>query len=1221
MSYIVPVHRPSGARLAHKCHFLDPQTETVVVAKANRLEFYNYTPDGGLTLVHARAIYGYVIMLESIRPSSSSTDHLFVGTDRYQYFTCSWDAETKQIKTEQSYVDQGDKTLKDTRENDRVNIDPSGRYMTLELFDGIVTVIPFVQSSTKKLRRDSSALVSNVPGTLGEPIQVRTEEMDTRASAYQVQDEDSGANPRLAILWEDNQRKPQLKIRELKYTATGEQPSAELPTVAELHAELDEGVSHLIPVPLPYSGFLVLGERSIFYVDPELKQLHQQSLDDQATIWACWTKVDESRWLLADEYASLYFLMLVVQDQTVKGWRLDPLGRAAKASQLVYLDEGLVFIASHSGDSQVVQIQEQGVQTVQTFSNIAPILDVQLMDLGRATESSAQPGEFSSGQARLVTASGAWQDGSIRTVRSGVGMEELGDIGEIPLIVDMWGLSTHGKNARHDVLLLSFATETRVFKFDADAGVEEVDTFYNIELGEPTLLAVNLPDQRLLQVHDTGIRISDLDSTMSILQWKPSDQVAQLTGAAANDVYILVIEGGHTVHVFRTSTQDSHPNVSQTFEANSQISSVTIPQTQSDICVVSFSQAASVAILDVRSLQTLSTHSLGTPSIDVPRTVLLADVHEEGPPMLLVSMADGTVVTFNLDVANSSLTGMNKILLGSEPVFLKALPLTSQHGHGLVNVFASCEQPSLIYATEGRIIYSAINSDEAARVCSFDCESYPDAIAVASPTDLKLAMIDKKRTTQIQTLPVGQTVRCLTYQPRLKVFGLGCVNRTMDVDADEGPREALHSYVSLVDEVKFQEIDRHALEDDELVECITTFDSPVVADNDEEEEDDETSVLLVGTSIDSGTNGVTKDDRGRLLVFSVNSKRQKLNLLTQLTFRGAVRSLAIADGMVVVGLIKVVKLYSLQRSRKSGSKYSHKLTARATYRTSTDPLTLAVQPATASTPVTIAVGDLMKSVSILSIIPPSSSNDEEYELAEMARHYATLWTSAVAAVGEREWVAADMEGNLAMLRHNSDAYGDEAHRLEVSGEMRLGEVVNKIVPIPQTTITTSQNSINVATAAAADKGKARTGSTTSRPPQPTTTVDLTQDLGPLVRPQAFLATVEGSIYLLGAINTAYTDALLRLQAALASRVLAPGYMPWSKYRAWKTEVREADEPFRFIDGEMVESGLLNLPDAALLEVLREAGLDGSANVSADKPVSGLTVERVRAWGEELRRLY
>lgn len=1068
--------------------------------------------------------------------------------------------------------------------------------MTLELHDGIVTVVPLIQPSAKKQRRDSSALQANVPGSLGEPVPVRIEEIATRASAFLHADEESTENPCLALLWEDNQDDPQLKILEIEPGPENEPSLVELKTKAELRQadRLDKGVSHLIPVPQPYGGFLILGERSIAYTDSELHNFYPQSLGDSATIWSCWAKVDDTRWLLADDYGNLYFLMLVTRDGSmVRSWKLDELGQASKASCLVYLDEGFVFLGSHLGDSQVVRIQEGGVEVLQTFANIAPILDMQLMDLGRGSENAVQTGEFSTGQARLVSCSGAWQDGSIRSIRSGVGMEELGEIGDIPLITDMWGLST--TSSEHDILLASFATETRVFKFDADAGVEEIDSFCNIEFDRPTLLAANLPGQKLLQVSDSGLNVSDLESGMTVLSWKPADPSAKITAASVNASYVVLIESGRTAHVFQNSDSAVGPVVSRTFEANSQISDVTISQTSANICIVSFWQTASVAVLDLATLETRITQSLGVPAVDVPRAILLGRLLPGSAQTLLISMADGSVVTFAFDLATLSFSNMTRIQLGSEPVFLKALPRSVDTEHDVINVFASCEQPSLIYASEGRIIYSAINSHQAARVCPFDSAAYPGAIAVASAENLRLAMIDKTRTTQLQTLPMGATVRCLAYHSDLRLFGMGTVTRTLDTD-DDYPHEVLHSHVKLVDEVTFKDIDTFRLDDRELVECIASFQQPQSTE-DVIEAEEEDCFFIVGTSTAPEEGSYSQEDRGRILVFSVNSRRPKLNLVTQASVRGACRSVATGDGLIIAGLVKVVVLYSLAPG--SGRGESHTLKRLTSYRTSTNPISLSVQLSTESRPMTVAVGDLMKSVSVVEVRPPEDTAG--WEMIESARHFATLWTSAVAAVADREWAVADMEGNLAMLRQNPEAYGDEALRLEVTGEMRLSEVVNKIVPIP------GSEAPSAGKATPSNKGKERTGSMISR----VRTTSVAEDVGPLISPQAFIATVEGSIYMLGSINPVYTDALLRVQSCLATRVLAPGYMPWSKYRAWSTEVREGDEPFRFVDGEMVERGLLNLPDNQLEEVLRESGLNEQ----------NLTLEKLRAWGEDLRRLY
>jgi len=278
-------------------------------------------------------------------------------------------------------------------------------------------------------------------------------------------------------------------------------------------------------------------------VDSELTNVITQDLGDNATMWSCWTQIDKQRWLLADDFGKLFFLMIEVIDFQVSSWRLDPVGVASKASCLVYLDDGYVFVGSHSGDSQVVHIEEEGIRIVQTFPNIAPILDFTIMDLGRGGEGGQAP-EFSSGQARVVAASGAWQDGTIRSVRSGVGLELIGTIGELPHITDLWGVSSTGLGNVHDTLIVSFITETRIFQFDSKASVEEVDDFHHLELSQPTLFAANLPDRKLVQVFETGIKLTDLDSDMLMLDWRPPDANSKLTAASGNSVHLLVVEGG-----------------------------------------------------------------------------------------------------------------------------------------------------------------------------------------------------------------------------------------------------------------------------------------------------------------------------------------------------------------------------------------------------------------------------------------------------------------------------------------------------------------------------------------------------------------------------------------------------------------------------------------------------------------------------------------------------
>jgi DNA damage-binding protein 1 len=99
--------------------------------------------------------------------------------------------------------------------------------------------------------------------------------------------------------------------------------------------------------------------------------------------------------------------------------------------------------------------------------------------------------------------------------------------------------------------------------------------------------------------------------------------------------------------------------------------------------------------------------------------------------------------------------------------------------------------------------------------------------------------------------------------------------------------------------------------------------------------------------------------------------------------------------------------------------------------------------------------------------------------------------------------------------------------------------------------------------------------------------------------------VEGSIYLFALIHPSKQNLLMSLQSNLASKVQSPGDLPFEKYRAFKNQVREAEEPNRFVDGELLER-FLDLSEDAQEKVVEGLGAD---------------VDAVRGMIEELRRLH
>lgn len=158
---------------------------------------------------------------------------------------------------------------------------------------------------------------------------------------------------------------------------------------------------------------------------------------------------------------------------------------------------------------------------------------------------------------------------------------------------------------------------------------------------------------------------------------------------------------------------------------------------------------------------------------------------------------------------------------------------------------------------------------------------------------------------------------------------------------------------------------------------------------------------------------------------------------------------------------------------------------------------------------------------------------------------------------------------MVLRQNTAGVTEDDRRRLEVVSEIRLGEMVNTIREI-----------------------------------------DVSASDHAAVEPKAFVATVEGGVYLFGIIRDEWLDLLMRLQAAMAPLVVGLGGVDFNSYRAFRNGVREAEEPWRFVDGELIE-GFLELGSGMQEGIVEELGEVARAKGG---------VEGVRELVELLRRL-
>ncbi|OTB06278.1 hypothetical protein M426DRAFT_319021 [Hypoxylon sp. CI-4A] len=1148
MAYIAPIHRPNSVRHALRVNLFPGEDECLILAKTNRLEIWKLEETGTLVHTDTKAVNGTISILQKLQPRDAETELVFVGTDRFHYFTLGWNATNGKLEAVDSFFDIYEKHMRDAQSQDLCAVDPTGRFMVILLWEGVINVLRMHTAKSKKQN-------------LWWMDQIRISELYIKSVAFLHVET---GHPKIALLHQTQTDNPDYQL--VTYRLTADDKNTEVSRF-ELRDQVDSmnipdpGASILIPVGrgeedqkryiirnastarAQLGGLIVVGETRLLYYDDAAKKTVEAPLKE-SSIFVAWCEYDVSHYFIADDYGALWLLEILLDGPVVTGLQMTKIGATSRANVLVYMGNNTLLVGSHYGDSQVfhVDLDTKSLHLTQTINSIAPILDLNVMDMGNREGDGQTTNEYSSGQARIVTGSGVYADGSLRSVRSGVGLDDVGILADMENVRAVFSLSSQG-TAKADTLVVSFLTETRIFQFSPDGEVEEIEEFKGLIFNEQTLLARNLPNGRLLQVTTTSALLIDLESGVVVSSWKPAE--GYITNVSANEEWMLLSVDGRIL--LSLQIQQDIVRVEQNdLEDKDQVACVHLPPEYPSIGVVGFWKSGSISILDLKTLESIQGEILRRKdnNASIPRDIALAQVlppHLSGPT-LFVAMEDGFVITFNVSKTDFALSGRKSVVLGTRQAKLQLLP----RSNGIYNVFATSEHPSLVYASEGRIVYSAVTADDATCVSPFDAEAFPDSIVVATEKDVKISLIDTERRTHVQPLPMGVTIRRIAYSRTERAFGLGCFKRQV-----KDNEEIITSSFKLVDEVVFKQLgDDIVLDSPDRVEMIET----VIRAEFPDSYGNPVERFLVGTSYLDDAQGAEPEDtvRGRILVLGVDSDRAPY-MITSRNLKGACRCLGVMDGKIVAALSKTVVLYSY--NEKSSTEAEMRKVA--SYRPATYPVDLAIEGNI------IAVADLMKSMALIEYIPPADG--QAAKLQEVSRHYQSFWATAVSHVDQESWLEADAQGNLLVLRRNLDGVTlEDKRRMEVTSEINLGEMVNKIRKV---------------------------------------TVDAS-DNAPII-PRAFLGTTEGGVYLFGLIAPSYQDLLIRFQNKLAEVVETTGNILFSRYRSFRNEERESDGPFRFIDGEFLER-FLDIDEKVQEEVCAGLGPD---------------VEAMRNLVEELKRMH
>lgn len=213
----------------------------------------------------------------------------------------------------------------------------------------------------------------------------------------------------------------------------------------------------------------------------------------------CYCRLDQKgfRYLLGNMSGQLFMLYLETAETSkqvtyVKDLKVDLLGEISIPECITYLDNGVLFIGSRHGDSQLVKLNtvadENGnyVVPMETFTNLGPITDICIVDLERQ------------GQGQMITCSNSFKHGSLRIIRNGIGIQEHACI-DLSGVKGLWALKVGiDDNSFDNTLVLAFVGHTRVLTLTGEEAEEteihgflsEQQTFYcgNVDFNQVHLI-------------------------------------------------------------------------------------------------------------------------------------------------------------------------------------------------------------------------------------------------------------------------------------------------------------------------------------------------------------------------------------------------------------------------------------------------------------------------------------------------------------------------------------------------------------------------------------------------------------------------------------------------------------------------------------------------------------------------------------------------------------
>ncbi|KAJ7069995.1 mono-functional DNA-alkylating methyl methanesulfonate N-term-domain-containing protein [Mycena amicta] len=274
---------------------------------------------------------------------------------------------------------------------------------------------------------------------------------------------------------------------------------------------------------------------------------------------------EPQRLIIGDSFGRL--AMLSLHDVPNHGLVLIPLGETSPPTSLTYLTNGVLFVGSHAGDSQLVQISDEPLpssskapavptlpipydietvpasrlappapgekadevrncilegegsylRVIKSFKNIAPILDAEIVDTD------------GTGHLQIVTCSGGQNTGSIHVIRKGADFQQLGTVSGMQNLMGVFALKRMYDDKFQSHILISTLDSSQALEIQAPDKLNRVDSLSGGFVSGRTFAARNIQHA----VVRPAVRRGGKEIQPATVSYKGTSFVVQVTKTGA----------------------------------------------------------------------------------------------------------------------------------------------------------------------------------------------------------------------------------------------------------------------------------------------------------------------------------------------------------------------------------------------------------------------------------------------------------------------------------------------------------------------------------------------------------------------------------------------------------------------------------------------------------------------------------------------------------------